>query len=81
MEKPPILNRGTRKTPAEFTKILGLKIIDFKGQFGVESFNDENMRFEEYLNRISLCKIEKPNSEISRRGAAQLKRYLTNRND
>jgi len=53
-------NYEEKKTPAEWCKSIGLKVISYEGQFDIHSYCSVNLSLEEFLNRIANCKLEKP---------------------
>ena len=68
-------NRNVLKFPAEWTKQFELSIVDFNGQWTDLTFNTEHVTAEEFLNKVSHCKIEKP-KQITRREAQALKQKI-----
>lgn len=61
-------------TGEEFSKLLGINVIEPKGWNSVESFNSDLISKEEFLLRASTSIID--NKNISRKEMAELKKKL-----
>jgi len=68
-------NLDVFKFPCEWAADFGLRIIDLNGQWTELTYNSEHVTVDEFLNKVSHCKMDKP-KEMTRREAQALKQKI-----